>query len=1438
MKISPVTGMCLVLIGLIQQALATVKPRPSARSSYTIGPKDRFTLYMNELFDLSGSSNPYFKVQGSNARMVNFTTPFRNVSLESFDIHTIHQIVDLGNGIVGILFNNKSALFLPFSKDGKHFGQPVLFSDTNIGVNTVCDDMVLNTDAARVYISCHQIGTSKQEPGSAYVYEVDYQTGDRIQKITIDQSDGYFVESTSKLRLVDLVQGSGRTRFLIFYSQALGGSLGLRSNFFFRYLTGVDTGSLAYNPANVIDFQKTNVNFKIFYDLFQYKNELVLSGVPSTSDSIALTSCYFDAQSIQLVCRPAMHTTTIKLGWVGLLNDNKYVEVDLANANHTAICNAKGDFDGVNWLTNCYYNDSIAVYKDAFIRDVELDNSAVLVEFAHPDGSYLGYSVHLLRNKLNSLHQDLFGSLSEDRLVYIDPNNNFQTSIVWLVPDFAWIEAEKLIIGANSLTVTAFDDQTIGGIQATVTVNLQASYVGEVGQASTFTWPELDVLQGTYYNWPVDGIDFTGNALSYDMTFDSKTNLFMELHLYHTSKVDISILSDDPMSQDLRNVVVGDGYVIGKDSSNNLNFASCRYPGIAHFVCTVTAQYPLAPTALLYSKTNSFGGLSFVWVSDSTKGYTTFFLFNGKDVGTYQLQGIYPTDADAFMGREDTREVGFIAYGRNEGKAGGKVQQLEILKFDLTNVHSIEPYATLTSEDTQDGYLCPTKVNGNNFGFVAVTSVCPGEIFSDSRVIVFKFPGPVPAVEVPLPQNGSLINPEACYFPGGLLISGVNPKQNKPVLYMTNPFIEDPSEEYFGLEEYGLVDNVKLNCAEEQSLFSVTSKNQDGTMNIGVFYGYSRGSAQKRAHSLLKNQKVSRVTGFAMQHGMVHVTYDASDYPLFWVSYLKGPIFYTDVSTSAKTQSLGLAVAADTNMTGTVTVLAKNPNGVQFQTSKNFLLRSADTTISVTGQSNNELTKGTFDLEKVLKIEGPVFGASISGAPGVTLRERISTFSKYNSSGGQVYDIIGQSGSRTYAVDVDQGYSEVDYFDDGRYVRTLHGLGSGTFTAFTAILIDEPKAIDLVALSMVEGGRSQIFLYVYQAGIKKSAKVSTGRGTATELKGLFVFNNKVYLFAQSGFGVEFFVATISTDLSTVTVQLVNIFPNIIKFSPVYGKGNVVLLGFGTESNDLIGFSISPTDPSAITGPTAIPSEHKFRLTAIACRAELVGYMCVTNTLSSFISEVYISATLQVTQTYYHDKYGYYEGYEVDVCGNFLFMFGKTTKPGVVAMAILSWKTGKTGGTGKLFYGLQLPAPANQKVDIHYQAPFALVTNYEGSPGDAWLMVGLLSPNNPITFYEVSTFQLEVTDANADLGKLSLVFQGLSSSSTKLSDYFKTSGTSATKWWPFLVILAALIILSIGWVVYNRIKSEKNDTKEEANYGTVNSDKLLKDSTEGQPKEQL
>ena len=1433
-----VTSLCLIFLIVSLPVLSTVRPRASARSSYTIGPDDKISVYMNELFDLSSSSNPFFRIESTKARLVNFTTPFTSFSLASYDILTIHQVADLGNGIVGILFNGKSALFIPFSKDGKKFGSPVLFTDPNIGTSVICDDIVLNALRARVYISCHQTGASKQEPGSSSVYEVDYTTGKLIQKIVVDQSDGYFVESVSKLRIVELTQKTGKMRFLVFYSQALSGGLGLQSNFFFRYFTGLDSGNLIFNQANLIDFKNTNLDYRIFYDIFQSGDSLIFTGLPSSGyETVSLRSCSFDGVANELLCSQAIQSTSVKKGWVGVLNDNKYVEVDLATTNHSAICNINGKFDGVNWLSNCYYNDSIAIFQDGFVSDVSLDNSAILIEFAHPDGGYMGYSAHLLYNSINSLHQDLVGALSEDRLISIDPNNNNQINLLWLVPDFAWIESADLQIGQNQIKISAFDDQTLGGVQSSITIIKQGSYIGDITVSSTFQWPELDVLQGSYYNWPVYGLDFTGNALSYDMQFDTKTAGLMELHMYHTSKIDVSIISDDPYVQDLRTVVVGSGYVIGKDSKNRLNFASCTYPGIAHVVCTLKAQIQLTASANLYSKTSSVNGNSFVWVSDTASSSTTFYLFNGHDVGSYVLKGVFVTDADAFLGKEDTREVGFLAYGRNEQNG---VQQVEILKFEITNVHSLENYAILTKDNTQDGYLCPTKVNGNNFGFLAITTVCPSAVFSDTRVVVFRFPGPVPIIEVPLANDGSLTNAQACYFPESLLISGWNPQNNKPVMYITNPFIEDPSEEHFGLDEYGLSADVQVNCAEEQLLFSVVSTNQDGTKNIGVFYAYSRGNAGKRAHSLLKNQKVSAVSGFSTSHGMTHVTYDASGFPFFWTSFAMGPIFYTDVSTTVKNGLL-----KDTTQSGKVTVIATNANGVTLQSSSDFTLRSADTTISLSADANQELPNGTFDLEKYITINGSVFEASLSGGTGLKLKERISAFSKFERSGGQVYDFISQSGSRTYAVDVDDGYSEVDYFDDGRFIRTIFGLGFGHFTAFTTVLVDEKNQIDLMALSLKEGGTPQIFLYIYQGGNRKSVKVSTGRGDAQHLQLIYLGSNIAYLFAHTSRGVEFFVVTIASDLSSLTVQLTHIFTDFARFSAVQTNSNVYVLGFGLEGNSIIAHSISTSDPTQISDQTTIQTGHKYRLTTITCRpADLVSVVCVTNTLSSFISEIYITGQLQVSSYYLHDKYGYFEGYEVDICGNYIFMFGKTSKPGVVAMAILSWKTGKKGGNGKIYYGLQLPVPANQKVDIHYQAPFALVPNNEpgSNPGDAWLVAGFLNSNTPVAYFEVSSFKLTVADQNSDLSSINLNLQGLSTLTYNIGDVFKNSSNvpkTATKWWPFVLILAALIVLAVGWIVYNRIKSEKqNGNTEEANYGTVNSDKLLKDSVEGQAKEQL
>ena len=60
-------SLLVVVLGLISDALTTIAPRSSYPANFTLGPKDKVSLYMWDLFDLSQSKDPYFKVQSGSA---------------------------------------------------------------------------------------------------------------------------------------------------------------------------------------------------------------------------------------------------------------------------------------------------------------------------------------------------------------------------------------------------------------------------------------------------------------------------------------------------------------------------------------------------------------------------------------------------------------------------------------------------------------------------------------------------------------------------------------------------------------------------------------------------------------------------------------------------------------------------------------------------------------------------------------------------------------------------------------------------------------------------------------------------------------------------------------------------------------------------------------------------------------------------------------------------------------------------------------------------------------------------------------------------------------------------------------------------------------------------------------------------------------------------
>lgn len=1413
-------------------ATALSKITPTTDRDYVLGPKDITAVRMVELFDLSQAKSPWFKAP-SGMTVFNASTEVVTKSLTEFNVQDIHQIIDMGNGLVGILYNKKSLMVLPISKDGKSIGTPRVFNNTRLGTYEMCDDLVINTELARIYMSCHDENASKEEPGNSYIYEIDYQDLSQIQRIVIDQSDGFFVEVSSKLRLFDHSVSGSAKGVLILYSQTLvgtGSTLG--TSRFLRYCTNADRGNLKCDAKNVINLTNSNLYYRSLYDIYIYNNFLMFTGVPATGDgNVTITPCYLDPERVFVGCFDVPRDTGISKGWAGVVSAKNFIKVDMITST-ISLCDFEYHRTNSSWTFDCHYNESVDVYPDMFIREVEFGNTAAMIEFAHPDSTYYGYATHHFFDRFSHANSKSTeaAALAEDRLIRVDTTSGKQTvGIVWLSPEFMLVDGSKNQ-GNQTIQVMAYDQETPNGVTATITVEGLKDYIGDIRFKKEYVVPEIDVLQGTYYMWPYQLGAVVGNAISYDLGFDDDIAGLFETHLYHTSNVDYNLKSDDPGNLDLIQVITGDGYLIGFDRRNFLVFYKCVYSGIAQADCIAVTAIQQDKDIKLLDKTAEILGSGFVFTI-SSKG-TVVYSFTGLTVQTYSLNIVFPSDIDAFVASDaDKRLIGVVAVGITDKDN----QHLEIYRFYLGDVSSMEPWTKLTGADTRDGFLCPRKVHGDNFGFVSITSLCSGEIFSDTRVVVFSFPGPRAIIEVALPNNASMVTPQACYFRHSLLIYGYDAVANKTNLFMTNGLEEDSSEEHFGLEDYGLQNVQSVHCAEEQDLFSVVSNNADGTKNIGVFYAHSRGRANMRVHSVKMNLKISNAVSYGVGHGMVHIIYDMNGSPFFMASYLNGPIIYTDVSTDLKISKklFGNLKSHDKVRNHTVSFLASNPRGDKASLNTPFTLRSQDNSISIKTKKTlkSSETKEIY-MEDYLDIDGPVFNVHLTNSAGpvndseVIFKHRIHPVEFTKKSAGTEYKYIVMAAERTYAVEAKNDYTIVDLYRHGEFIKTIAGLGiAGEVLAFTAVTIDYRFGTDVLVYSHFEGDTSQIYMQVYQNGIRKSAKVGSGRGFATELKGVRVNGTTVYLFAKNSREVDYYVITVD-NLFNPSIQYVNSFWDIMDFSPVFGGRNVALLGFGYDRTHFHGYSISAMDAFNISQTLTLTSQHPYNLFKIGCKNHNMTHMlCVANTEASFITENYIDYGITGIESYTHDKFGYYDGYEVDCAGDFLYMFGKTNKPGIFSMAILTWRTRKSGGNGKLWFGLNLPVPSDRQLDFRYEVPF-LSAYDDGDPENpiCYLICGFLLDGVVLGVFETDNFRMQIVNSSADLNKYSISFQGLSSSQIGMDSLIEQIGSKdALPWWPFALLIAVLILLAVGFYIYARSKSESQE-KDKARYATISEDK--------------
>jgi hypothetical protein len=188
--------------------------------------------------------------------------------------------------------------------------------------------------------------------------------------------------------------------YVLVYDQG-GSSAYASANQWFFVFSGAQTGNL--RPEGFASLNITDLSFKTMFDIYNYQNQLLISGRNNSDTTLGFAFCYFSLGSpIEVNCSTfknvsLAHTT---VGFVGLMNTGQYVEINNSPtepANRMmVICDLIDSIYSLNFIdrSSCVQSVTYVLPENVYITKVEGNVHQVVVKYAHFDGTYAGYSLH------------------------------------------------------------------------------------------------------------------------------------------------------------------------------------------------------------------------------------------------------------------------------------------------------------------------------------------------------------------------------------------------------------------------------------------------------------------------------------------------------------------------------------------------------------------------------------------------------------------------------------------------------------------------------------------------------------------------------------------------------------------------------------------------------------------------------------------------------------------------------------------------------------------------------------------------------------------------------------------------------------------------------------------------------------------------------------
>lgn len=915
----------LLLTLLTLQATLGVITERDGFTDASMYKTDLLVWDLNRVFNCDAIEYPG-KFTQSIGRHIAIDTPLYLKNVERFSFLELSYFKKINHKLVGVVYDKNQVLIQELKLDG-HFGRREYKFNFNLwGQDFICNDMIENPEREILYVVCNTHNSSDLHPGEVLIHEIDLKTGDHSHTVKIKQDDGFRIKNRAQLRIIynpaeisefeqkekkDFLKNGTRQNlrkktpknadeyFLLIYDQGFSRSLQTRENYHVRILAGVESGRLISRGLIELDLDLTAL-----YDIFSYKTGIILTGrTPSAGKVISLTSCRFNIYKLHSICTKKFKATTLTEGWVGLFNNEQYIQLD-TKTQHLIVANVKGDVHDPDWNSDIRYTyDGFALFHDEniAIRDYSGGDTAGIINWIHGGSVHdHGVSIHVLDDPNITTIELLVGVMYDDMLVSSfvpqPAGDSFIFNIRMQSPSLL-IAADKIRGGKNAVRLSATDHSHSPKVYATGSVFVWEHPFEHIEVEDNIP-SEIVIRAGDRIELP--GFDpvkdiIKGNGIHVDSLISSENENALQIEVYQDFEFTVDWMPSS-IAENFEEVIFEGKRAVTRAGSILSEF-ECYRDSLTKQTCRLTHEFSIGDEYRLQQHIQTFRQYTLAWLQSPSD--TAIVLFDSKNRQEYvhKLKG----------------KIGSVYLSHKEDETWLGVTYTDKIEFywvDPESEDRFELFYTLDQKNSGTEFFCPTEIQNcpRNPKILWVMSSCPEE---DQRAIRYK--GTEFEFKTSIPVNLDHPSPSFCSTgPEGIFSS------------IESNFIEgknhnfDENKYSYPVKDMGIEQLTDVTCLPGLETLVASGFDRNLGPVVAVFNGNQGRNFNRRISNYfsLEQYKPTRWNSYELDDGIIYVVYGTDEKIHYHYSLKDGPKIFLKASRDVKKETpVDLSIVFETSRT-------------------------------------------------------------------------------------------------------------------------------------------------------------------------------------------------------------------------------------------------------------------------------------------------------------------------------------------------------------------------------------------------------------------------------------------------------------------------------------------------------------------------------------------